>query len=342
MISFECVSGLPLEFESFLVEKYDSYKTTCRYLEVYFPTCDINHMLVFDDDEFVELLIFANRGDTTTCFNLFADFDHHIVTKFTRLLFEKYPAIRRVKFNASYKDLDLKKSFLFSKSNDYIVNLPATVDDYYSQLGSTTRKHIKNYKSRLLRDYPQANFRLISGADIQDDVIDRIIQLNVERMKYKGIVPGLNSEENDKIHAFSQFYGRVAYIEIDGNIVAGCIAYVLNKRLFLHIIAHDNNHSKYNVGQLCLFFLIQSSIESQLSTFHFLWGDNEYKMRFGAKPHALYSYFVYRSYSVDYIINNAKNLLIRTFIRFRNSKYSKPIRDAVKGYRRRKLNMSVS
>lgn len=45
--------------------------------------------------------------------------------------------------------------------------------------------------------------------------------------------------------------------------------------------------------------------------FHFLWGDNEYKMRFGAKPHGLYSYFVYRSYSVDYILNNAKNLFIR-------------------------------
>lgn len=336
MISFECVSGLPLEFESFLLEKYDSYKTTCRYIEVYFPTCDINHMLVYEDDVFVELLIFANRGDTTTCFNLFADFDHHIVTKFTRLLFEKYPAIRRVKFNASYKDLGLKKSFLFSKANDYIVDLPATVDDYYLQLGSTTRKHIKNYKSRLLRDYPHANFQLINRNEIDNDTIDKIIQLNVDRMKYKGIVPGLSSDENTKIHAFSQYYGRVAYIEIDGEIVAGCIAYVLNKRIFLHIIAHDNNHSKYNVGQLCLFFLIQSSIESQLSTFHFLWGDNEYKMRFGAKPHGLYSYFVYRSYSVDYILNKAKNLFIRTFIRFRNSKYSKPIRDAVKGYRKKK------
>ena len=31
-------------------------------------------MLVYEDDVFVELLIFANRGDTTTCFNLFADF----------------------------------------------------------------------------------------------------------------------------------------------------------------------------------------------------------------------------------------------------------------------------
>ena len=335
MISFECFSGLPLEFESFLLEKYDSYKTTCRYLEIYFPTCDINHMLVYDDDKFVELLIFANRGDTTTCFNLFVDFDHHIVTRFTELIFVTYPFVRRVKFNASYKDLGLKKSFLFSKANDYIVDLPSTVDDYYMQLGSTTRKHIKNYKSRLLRDSPQAIFQLKNGAEIDDNIIDRIIQLNVERMKYKGIVPGLSSDENAKIHAFSQYYGRVAYIEIDGEIIAGCIAYVLNKRLFLHIIAHDNNHSKYNVGQLCLFYLIQSAIESQLSTFHFLWGDNEYKMRFGAKPHALFSYFIYRSYSVGYFINKTKTIFLRNFLRFRNSKYSKPIRDVVKGYRRK-------
>lgn len=335
MISFECISGLPLEFESFLVEKYDSYKTTCRYIEVYFPTCDINHMLVYEDGKFVELLIFANRGDTTTCFNLFADLDHQIVTKFTQLIFEKYHIIRRVKFNASYRDLGLKKSFLFSKSNDYIIDLPATVDDYYLQLGSTTRKHVKNYRSRLQRDYPQASFHLKCREEIDDSIIDKIIQLNVERMKYKGIIPGLNSDENAKIHAFSQHYGCVAYVEIDGEIVAGCISYILSKRVFLHIIAHDNSHSKYNIGQVCLIFLIQSAIEQQLNTFHFLWGDNEYKTRFGAKPHGLFSYFVYRSYSVDYIINNAKNVLLRTFIRFRNSKYSKPIRDAVKGYRRK-------
>ncbi len=340
MITFECVSGLPLEFESFLLDKYDSYKTTCRYLEVYFPTCDINHMLVYEDGKFAELLIFANRGDTTTCFNLFVDFDHHLVSKFTELLFEKYPVIRRVKFNASYRDLGLKKSFLFSKSNDYIVDLPPTVNDYYLQLGSTTRKHIKNYKSRLLRDYPQANFQLKCRDEIDDSIIDRIIQLNVERMKYKGIVPGLSSDENAKIHAFSQHYGCIAYIEIDGEIVAGCIAYVLNKRIFLHIIAHDNNYSKHNVGQVCLFFLIQSAIEKQLNTFHFLWGDNEYKIRFGAKPHALFSYFVYRSYSVDYIINKAKTIFIRSYIRFRNSKYSKPIRDAVKKYRKKNLDLA--
>jgi len=297
-------------------------------------------MLVYEDGKFAELLIFANRGDTTTCFNLFVDFDHHLVSKFTELLFEKYPVIRRVKFNASYRDLGLKKSFLFSKSNDYIVDLPPTVNDYYLQLGSTTRKHIKNYKSRLLRDYPQANFQLKCRDEIDDSIIDRIIQLNVERMKYKGIVPGLSSDENAKIHAFSQHYGCIAYIEIDGEIVAGCIAYVLNKRIFLHIIAHDNNYSKHNVGQVCLFFLIQSAIEKQLNTFHFLWGDNEYKIRFGAKPHALFSYFVYRSYSVDYIINKAKTIFIRSYIRFRNSKYSKPIRDAVKKYRKKNLDLA--
>lgn len=337
MNTIECYKGLPNEYESFLIERYNSFMTTCRYIDIYFPDYDINYMLVYKDGVLIELLIFGNDGDTSTCFNSLVDIEQDIITEFTKNIFEIYPFIRKIKIAASYKDYVLNKAILLSKSNDHILKLPSTLNDYYLELGSTTRKHIKNYKARLLRDYPKANFITKSGEEIDEAIIDKIIQLNSERMKHKGIIPGKDKEKNN-IYKYSIHYGCVLYIEIDGVVVAGCISTILNKRIFLQVIAHDNNFSRYDVGQICILFLIQTSIEKGLSTLHFLWGENDYKIRLLAKPQLLFSYFIYRAYSFDYMYSSVRNRLYRNVISFRLSKYSKPIRNSVKFFRKRNWN----
>ena len=342
MISIEFYKGLPLKYESFLVEKYDSFYTTCRYLEIYCPTFDINYMSVFDDGHLIDLLIFANRGNTSTCFNSLVGIDQNIITAFTKAIFEKYPSIQKVEIKGWYKEYNEKKSILFSKSNDYIISLPSTMDEYFSELGSKTRQHLKNYKARLSRDFPLINFVTKFGVDIKEVEIDRIIQMNIDRMKYKGITPGRNNSDKTSFYRYSQHYGCASYIEIDGVIVAGCISTILNKRIFLQVISHDNNYSKYNVGQLCILYLIQTSIEKGLLMLHFLWGENEYKKRLLAKPHTLSSYLIYKSYSLDFFVRKVNTTFSHVLIRVRHSKYIKPIRDAIKFYRRKKWNAVTS
>ena len=339
MISIECFKGLPLEYEFFLIERYNSFITTCRYIEIYNPGDSINYMLVYMDNTLIELLIFGNRGNTSTCFNSLVDIDQDILKECTKNIFIEYPTIQKIKILGSYRIYDLHRSFLISKSNDHILNLPLTLDNYYSELGSNTRKHIKNYKVRLLKDYPQVKFVTKYRVEIEDSIIDKIIELNIDRMKYKGIVPGKDKNDAKDFYKYSQHYGCVSYIEIDGNIVAGTISTILKKRIFLQVIAHDNNFSRYNIGQLCIFNLIQTSIEKKLSTFHFLWGENEYKERLLAKPKLLYSYLIYRDYSLDYILSNNKALFLSFLIGFRSSKYSKPLRNAVKIYRSKKWKL---
>jgi hypothetical protein len=59
-------------------------------------------------------------------------------------------------------------------------------------------------------------------------------------------------------------------------------------------------------------------------------------MKFLGEPHTLYSYAIYRYYSLDYIFSKIKVVFSYTLKRIRLSKYSKPLRDAVKAYRRKK------
>ena len=335
MISVEIHKNLPSDYEFWLVEKYESYITSCRYIEIYYPAHQINYMLIFENKNLTDLIIFGNEGNTCICFNSLVTMPQEVIEIFAENVFNKYPTVQKIRLAGSYKSYNLKRSFLFSKSNDYILSLPIKTDDYYSQLGSTNRRHIKNYNAKLLRDYPDVRYITVFKNDIKESVIDKIVQLSFNRMKSKGITPGKSPKDTNDFYRYSQHYGCVAYIEINGQIVAGSISHILNNRIYLYMIAHDNNFAKYNVGQLCIVNLIKASINLKLSTYHFLWGDNEYKVRLHAKPHALFSYVIYRAYSFSFIVNKIKAKSSRTLINIRQSKYSKPLREAIKSYRRK-------
>ena len=342
MISIECLKGLPLEYESFLINRYESYFTTCRYLEIYHPDAEINSALIYENGSLIELLLFENKGDTTSCLNLLARIDQDIYSEFTKHIFEIFPAIKKVEIILSYNRYTFKKSILLHRNNDYVIKLPSKIDDYFSGLGHSTRKEIKNHKSKLLRDHHQVNFITKCGVEIEERVIEKIIQLNIARMKHKGIIPGKKNSDKVNIHKYSQYYGVVAYIEIDGEIVAGNIAYILNKRMFGYVVAHDEGFSKYNIGKICQLYLIQIAIEKGLSAYHFLWGDNDYKQRFLGKPHIMVSYFIYRAYSFNFLVIKVRTTLSRALLTVRQSEQLKPIRSVIKSYRKKKMAASLT
>jgi len=336
MITIKYFKGLPLEYESFLIEKYESYLTTCRYIEIYYPTYKIEYIHVYKDSRLIDLLIFGTNGNTSKCFNSFAELDQNIISKCSNRIFEENPSIQRIKIDASCREYNFNKSILQDKTHEYIINLSSSVEDYFSKLGRSTRKSVRNHKSKLLRDYPHVNFITKYGDQIEEPVVNKIIQLNSARMKHKGIIPSKNDSEVKRMFNYSKHYGFVTYIEINNKIVAGDIAYILNKRMFTEVIAHDNNFSAYNLGEVCMVEMIQTAINQGFLSIYMSWGENEYKKRLLAKPQILYSYFIYRTYSIGYILTKIDSLVLINLTKFRLSKYSKPIREIIKVYRKRK------
>jgi hypothetical protein len=341
MISIEYKKGLPLGYESFLIERYDSFISTCRYVEVYYPSYDMGHLLVYRDGSLIELLLLGNKGDTTACFNALVKLPQDIMEKCLAKIFEIFPNTSRVKIDASYAHYELKKSVLFYKSDDHILQLPSSLDTYSAALGSKTRKHLKARLAKLIDEFSTINFVTRFGADIEEVIVDKIIQLNCDRMKHKGKVHGIDNSYKNNIYKYSQHYGCVVYLELNGEIVAGCIGSIINKSLFLHVIAHDNNYSKYNVGEVCVFHLIKTSIEKRLETLHFLWGVSELKRRFLAKPEILYSYFVYRNYSLAYLNEKMKVKFVEMLLSLKDKKISNLVRNAIQDYRKGRLKLYI-
>lgn len=339
MITIECYKGLPLEYESFLIEKYGSYITTCRYIEIYYPECKINYMLVYEDSKLKELLIFGICGNNTKCFNSLVKIDQNIIAECSRKLFEIYPTIQKINIDASYVNYKFDKSILRCTSEDYILSLPATIEDYNSKLGCKTRKHLRQRIEKLKRDFEEVNFVVKSGTDIDQNIINKIVQFNHDRMIGKGKTSEINQTYKNYRHRYSQHYGCVAYLELNGEIVAGCITTILNNQLFLHVIAHNNDFSKYNVGEVCVYNLLQNSLEQKIYSVHFLWGKSELKNRLLAKSHLIFSYFIYRDYSIDFFYNRVDVVFRDILNEFKHSKFALPFRNTVKSIRTRKLKV---
>ena len=336
MIHIQFFKGLPIEHSDFHVEKYDSLYTTCEYIKIYFTVDENNYMLVKKNDLLIDLLIFGNMGNLSICLNSLVSIDKEIISLCTQKLFDEYRTIKKVKISASYNNYIFRKSFLLSTSNNYILKLPSTFDQYFLELGHSTRKNIRNQKSKLLRDFPNIKFYTLYGKEINSVIIEKIIQLNTDRMKYKGIIAGKSNSENTNTYLFSKSYGCVTYIEINGEIVAGNIAYILNKNIYGHVIAHDDDYSNYSLGTICQIQTIQAAIAKGLTDFHFLWGENDYKIRLLAKPHQLFSLYIYSEYSLDYIYNKLHTLFYRQLISLRLSKHTLVLRNAIKSYRKKR------
>ena len=335
MITVEYFNGLPTEYEFFLTEKYDSFFTTCKYIEINYSFYEIGYILVKQNNILKDLLIFGNKGNLSLCLNSLVSIEPEVITVCTNKIFQVFHNIKKIKISASYNTYKFRKSFIFSQSKNYILKLPSTIEEYYLQLGQSTRKNTKNQTSKLHRDYPTMIFKTLYDEEISLIIIDRIMQLNTDRMTKKGIIVGKDKLDVRKTHSFSKYYGCVTCIEIDGKIIAGNISYIINKNIYVHVISHDNNFSNYSLGRICILNTIEIAISKKLENLHFLWGENEYKTRLMAKPQQLFSYYIFRNYSIGYFFNLLNALLYRLFVGIRISKHTLFLRNAIKSYRKK-------
>lgn len=340
MISFESHKGLPLEYESFLIQRYDSFITTCRYIEVYYPTYEMNHVCVYDDDKLIELFVYGNRKNLAKCFNSLVSIDQAIVEEFVHCVFETHLNVKKIEIVASYNEYNFDKSILYFQSDNHILHLPRTIDDYFNMLSSSTRQTIKNRKVRLSRDYENVNFHTKFGSEITEEIVDKIIELNTVRLKQKGKIHKVDKATKNNIFKFSQHYGCVAFIEVDGAIVAGSINTILNNGMFGHITGFDPKFYKYNVGEICAFNLIQTSIERGLTTFNFLWGQSDLKKRLLGKPHYLYFYFIFRSHSLEYAFDRVKVYLMEMKRNIKQSRALVAVKNSIKNYAQKSYSTS--
>lgn len=231
-----------------------------------------------------------------------------ITEAFSAYIFNTFTGVNRVTFkNIFVPKLSARNALCKKSLDDNILDLAVfdNIEDYQSHLGKKTRQHLKNYRRRF-HDLCEAENNafelkvLIPQKESEEfaNYCGRIYDLNSERCLSKGFSSGTDKRWID---VCARCGGAICYV-LNNSVVAGTMFSLYNNNLYLHVIAHDNMYSSYNVGNLVLLDTIEYALEHRISEFHFLWGECDYKIRFGAEKYDLLDVTVYKSFP-KYVIS---------------------------------------
>lgn len=296
---------LPARAEAAKGALYDNVYASAAYARVFaaIPEAAAQSLVIENTLGITAVLDLVRQGREVRILNRCLHLPSHTVLAAARWLFDESPRTSRVCFEGNLaRDFAESTPALCRRSvvsEDYILSLPDTADIYHRMLGAKTRQHLRAYDRKFSNLHPEARFSVTSRAAITRELLARVVGLNRLRMSAKGIGSAIDQSYEAKLHALCASHGRLFSIQLGSRTVAGAICTEYGRGLALHVIAHDPDYDHLNLGHVCLYRAILFAIDSDFSTFHFLWGDSEYKTRFGAKKVDLWKEIFYRDRSAQ-------------------------------------------
>jgi hypothetical protein len=246
--------------------------------------------------EILAVIAFERRASEVRVLNEGHRFPPDLLERFARRLFHGDASIDMVTLHAVQQEKPTGyPSLAYECLEDIVLDLPASEDAYFAQLGGATRSYIKRYLNKLRKTFPAIRQEIITGSDISEADIRSLVLLNKSRMEAKGKTAGIDDEELRRIIALAKVCGLLSVLRYEGRIIAGTINFQAGNNFFLEVIAHDPVWNDYRVGTLCCYLTICECIRRGGREYHFLWGPHDYKFRLLGVERRLCHLTIYRS-----------------------------------------------
>jgi hypothetical protein len=258
-----------------------------------------NTYVVRKGNEVATILMFRREGERVEVINQSIKLSSEDIARFAQHIFAEYKTVNLISFHAIRTEA-LRLPFpyqSFGCTDDIVLTLPGTVNEYLASLGKNTRRNIKRYMDRLKRTFPSFRYDCHVGDAINEQHVRAIIGFNRARMAGKHKVSTIDRVEEERIVQLVKACGLIGVATIDDRICAGAIAYRCGENYFLYVIAHDPKYDGYWIGILCCYLTICECIARGGKAFHFYWGRYEYKFALGAIARQLDHIAIYRSYT---------------------------------------------
>lgn len=274
----------PEEFAEELSARYGSYFSTVEYFSLYAHPPNYN-ACVLDDPRHV--ILFSLQGHTADLLNRLVDLEPQTLERAAAAIFSALPFVRRIRAEIKSAPSLLRRCHrIVQTSEDMVVDLPADTDAYHSQIGNTTRKHLRQYGNKLRREYPDFELRRLEKQDISLELVEQTVAWTNERVRAKGDV-SVYEDDPSKIRPVWQLlqrYGLALCGFIDGELVAAQLILNVGQDTWIHTVGFDSRYEKVHLGLLMTYYSIIESIDRGARRTHLLFGTPVYKRRLGAEP----------------------------------------------------------
>ncbi len=258
---------------------------------------DIGAWVARDAGCIESILLYQRRGTLARVLNeVFAPAPEELA-QFADAAFIHHPELDAVLVHAAALDGSVPGylSLAAPVSDDFVLALPPTVQQWKAGLSAQTREKLRYHLRRTQRKQPGFRFRTLENSEIEDVHLRTVIDFNRARMEKKGRRFGLGPQEERGLVALMRERGRLHLIEIDGQVRAGLLCTLAGEDIYMHVIAHDPAFDDLRLGLLCCMLAVEDAIARKLHRFHFLWGHYDYKTRLGGRQVTLRRVLLLRS-----------------------------------------------
>ncbi len=295
--------AVPAFVEAALDRLYGSLYASLRHLRLCAAAPQLPHTWVgYRRGEIIGVLLFRIRGVQAVVLTEMLALAPDVAEEFCRALFSRFAYTQSVCFNAVALPAPLPRRLpaqTAAFSENYVITLPASVDDYVAALGKSTRKTLRGYGNRLRRELPGLQWQVRRAAELRGDDLRRLVrQLQVfkrDSMAARGKRAELSRRDTVRLLAQVAAAGIVGTATIEGRVCAGSLACRIGDNYVMLLAAADPALASYRLGMLCCFWSVCDCLRDGARECHLLWGRYQYKQQLLGVPQALYRVMVYRS-----------------------------------------------
>lgn len=251
------------------------------------------------DGELVTLLLFRQLGGKIVVLNEGMRLASEDIAAFANYVFGKLRDANSIHFHAVVVENVEHNypSLLLPCTEDIVIALPKTEEDYLASLGKSTRKSIRQSLARLHRTLPDFSHEIRPGNAVPEAVMRDIIGFNHARMARKQRASALNTEASDKLISLISKRGMVGMASVNGRLCGGTLACRIGDDFFSLVNAHEPAYDAFSLGSVCRHLMIADAIKMQAERFHLLGGQFETKKMVLGKRQQLDHLALYRSHT---------------------------------------------
>ncbi len=272
--SLICTESIPLFAAAALDELYGSLYSTLTHLGLHDGLQATSTYAAWNKNKLSALFLFRQAAGEVTVMNQGMQLDPCELERFGTTIFARYPKVGRIHFHAVRLSSSPAKQMAlrFACTEDMVISLPTTEQDYLARLGKSTRKSLRQHLTRAQAVLPAFRYIVKNGHAVPRQVIEHIIGFNHQRMANKKRASALKGETSRKLTALIRDRGEVGMIYAGVRLCAGTLACRVGEDIFSLVNAHDPAYDDLSLGSVCRFLMIKNSIHTGARRFHLLGG----------------------------------------------------------------------
>lgn len=251
--------------------------------------------------EVVAVLLFRLRLDQALVLTEMFCLEQSVADAFSRAVFARFDEIKSIHFNAVSSSAPLKgwPTQRYAFSENYVIGLPNSVDQYLGSLGKSTRKTLRGYGNRLQRDFPNFSWEVKAASDMRAhelrSVIRQLHRFKRDSMAARGKRADISLRETARLLILARHAGLIGIARIGDRLCGGSLACRIGDNYVMLLSATDPVLASYRLGILCCFWSVCDCIRARGRECHLLWGRYHYKTQLLGEPRSLLRLTIYRS-----------------------------------------------